>query len=80
MKEGEVDLTALTFFAFCRRAKLASWTSGTRSISPSVSARSTASLLPYLIHWISSNAGFSPRKFGLRVIRMMRPRSNSLTM
>ena len=50
------------------------------SISPSVSARSTASLLPYLIHWISSNSGFSPRKYWLRVIRMRRPRSNAVTM
>ena len=72
-------MTALTFFASCRRAKLASATSGMTSISPSVSARSTASMLPYLIHWISSNAPLSPRKFGLRVMRMMRPRVNSLT-
>ena len=79
VNEGEGDLTALTSFALSSRAKAASWTSGMMSISPSVSARSTASLVPYLIHWISSNFGFVPRKFGLRVIRMMRPRSNALT-
>ena len=79
VNDGEAELTALTFLAFSRRAKLASATSGTMSISPSVSARSTASVLPYLIHWISSNFGFSPRKFGLRVMRMMRPRLNSVT-
>ena len=79
VKEGEVELTASTSGAFFRRAKVACWTSGTRSISPSVSARSTASSLPYLIHCTSSNAGFSPRKFGLRVIRMRRPRSIALT-
>ena len=51
------------------------------SISPSFSARSTASSVPYLMNWISSNTGFSPRT--LRVAApcvMMRPRSNSVTM
>ena len=50
------------------------------SISPSCSARSTASWLPYLMNWISSKAGSAPRKFGLRSIRMIRPRSYSVTM
>ena len=50
------------------------------STSPSVSARSTASALPYLIHCSSSNAGCLPRKFGLRSIRTSRLESNSVTM
>ena len=49
------------------------------STSPSCRARSTASWLPYLMNWISSNAGSGPRKFGLRSILMIFPRSNSVT-
>jgi hypothetical protein len=54
VKDGDGELTASTSAASSSRAKLAASTSGTMSTSPSVSARSTASALPYLIHWISS--------------------------
>ena len=49
------------------------------SISPSVSARSTASSLPYLMNCSSSNFGLGPRKFGFGSIRMIRLRLNSVT-
>src|SRR6476646_7325592 len=79
VNDGDGALIPLMFCVLLRRAKLLCSTSGMRSISPSESARSTASLLPYLIHWTSSKAGFFPVKLGLRVIRMIRPWLNSET-
>ena len=80
MNDGDGDLTVLMFSVFPSRSKVAGWTSVIMSTSPRVSARSTASVLPYLIHWSSSKAGGSPRKFGLRSIRTSRLESNSVTM
>ena len=79
VNDGDGDFTALTFFVLPSRSNVASCTSVTRSTSPSVSARSTASALPYLIHWISSNFGFGPRNSLLRSIRTIRLESNSVT-
>ena len=50
------------------------------SISPSFSALTTASVVPYLMNWISSYLGLSPRQFGFRSIFTMRPCVNSVTM
>src|SRR3954451_1740186 len=80
VKEGEGALIVLMPFAFPRRSNVAYCTSVTMSISPTDSARSTASSLPYLMYWISSNFGAGPRKFGLRVSRMIRLRLNSVVM
>src|ERR1700712_689574 len=71
VNDGDEAFTALMFLALASLANAADWTFGTMSTSPSVSARSTASAVPYLIHWISSNFGLGPRKYRLRVIRMM---------
>src|SRR5215212_3509211 len=73
VNEGDGACTVLTFLALPRRANELACTSRTRSISPSCSARSTASVLPYLMIWIWSNFGFCPRQFGLRSIVTMRP-------
>src|SRR3954454_20634409 len=73
VNEGEDALTVLMFLTLPRRANEDAWTSRTKSISPSCSARSTASLLPYLMIWIWSNLGLVPRQFGLRSSVTFRP-------
>ena len=80
VNDGDGALTVSMFSVLPSRSKFAGLTSGIMSISPSVSARSTASELPYLIHCNSSKAGFLPRQFGLRSMRTSVLESNSVTM
>ena len=79
MNDGDGLLTASMLSELPSFSKLEACASGMLSISPSRSARSTASMVPYLMNWISSNTGFLPRKFSLRSMRTRRPRSNSVT-
>ena len=76
---GRALATVSMFGSSARRAKLFGLTSTTASTSPSWSARSTASWVPYLTYWISSKFGASPRNCGFRSMRRMRPFSYSVT-
>ena len=79
VNDGDGARSVLMLSASPSFPKLAAWASGIMSISPSRSARSTASIVPYLMNWISSKTGFLPRKFGLRLRVTIRPRSNFVT-
>src|SRR3954463_10870188 len=73
VNEGDGACTVLTFLTLPRRANEDACTSRTKSISPSCNARSTASVLPYLMIWIRSNLGLVPRQLGLRSSVTLRP-------
>src|SRR4051812_23726418 len=79
VNEGDGACTVLMFLTLPRRANEDAWTSRTKSISPSWSARSTGSVLPYLMIWIWSNFGLGPRQYGLRSMVTMRPWVNFVT-
>ena len=79
VNDGDAALIVLMFLVLASRSNVAGWTSAITSISPRVSARSTASLLPYLIHCSWSNFGLGPRNSGFGSIRMIRLRLNSVT-